>query len=231
MYYLVIIILILSCQNSQKNIKTTDDNCNNYKLVNYVYPIDNFIKEKTFVYSLKSNRESTKELFRKSYKSKIDKDSLLFSVSKNSKGITTDSTIFIVNKGIPKILKTYTRVDFYPNLLPAKETIIGNRYCEFTTFGDSFEYKVPTENGEVMTVFKGQTTHKEYAKKEFNGVEYNCAIFESKKTMTITFNGKNEKLKGTWKGCACENLGELYSSTTTEDGLVIEQKLEEIIEK
>jgi hypothetical protein len=49
--------------------------------------------------------------------------------------------------------------------------------------------------------------------------------------LTVEFNGRTEKLKGTWTGCSCENIGELYSTTKTEDGLVIEHKLEEIIEK
>jgi hypothetical protein len=231
LYYLLTIIILLSCQNTQKKTDLKNNKCDNKKLVNYVYPMNNFIKEKTFLYSLKSNKESETEFFEKKYKLKIDKDSLLFSITKNSEGITTDSTVFTVKKGIPKIIKSYTKVDFHPNLLLAKKTIIGNRYCEFTTFEDSFEYKIPTENGEVVREFKGQTKHVEYVKKEFNGIEYNCAVFESKKTLTASFNGKTEKLKGIWKGCSCENLGELYSTTTTENGFIIEQKLEKIIEK
>ncbi len=43
--------------------------------------------------------------------------------------------------------------------------------------------------------------------------------------------GELKNLKVTWTGCICENIGELYSTTKTEDGLVIEHKLEEIIEK
>ncbi|MEW7292843.1 hypothetical protein [Aquimarina sp. 2304DJ70-9] len=226
-----IIIGFLSCQTSQKKVEPTNDNCDNTKLVNYVYPIENFVKEKTFVYSLTSNRESGIEYSRKSYRLQTEKDSLITSVTKDSQEKTIDSTVFSFKNGIPKILKSYTRVDSYPNLIPTKENIVGNRYCEFTTFGDSSEYKIPTDDGDIYRKFKGHTTHKEYVKREFNGIEYNCAIFESKKTLTVEFNNRTQKLGGTWTGCACENIGELYSTTKTEDGLIIEHKLEEIIEK
>ncbi|APY06866.1 hypothetical protein BWZ20_00500 [Winogradskyella sp. J14-2] len=205
--------------------------CDNTKLVDYVYPIDNFIYERTLIYSLKSNRESTKEIIRKTYNLRAEKDTILTSISKNAQNITNDSTIFALKNGIPKIVKSFTKVEAHPNLIETKETISENRFCEFATFEDSSEYDVPTENGNMNWKFNGFTTHKKYVTKLFNGKEYNCAIFESEKTLTIELNGNKQQLKGTWKGCGCEGIGELYSTTKTEDGLVIEHRLEEIIEK
>ena len=228
--FFLIAIVLSSCQNSKKKAEVITENCDNQKLLNYIYPINNFIKERTLIYSLKSNKEPTTEFYKNTFKLKIEKDSLLFSVSKNSNGITNDSTIYTINNGIPKILKTFTRADIYPGLIPATVTTTGNKYCEFGTFGNSFKYVIPTENGDVTREFKGYATHVKYVKEVFKGVEYNCAIIESKKTLSASFNGKTEKLKGTWKGCACENIGELYSTTTTENGLVIETKLVDIIE-
>lgn len=198
--------------------------------MNYVNPISNFTNKKTLLYSLKSNRESQSELFKKRYSLKIDKDSLLFSFTENSQGIVTDSTIYALTNGIPKVLQSFTRVDSYPDLILTKDSIVGNRYCEFGTFGNSFEYEIPFNGKMVSRKFQGHTTHKEYVKKMFNGIEYDCAIVESEKTLTVEYNGRTEKLNGTWTGCTCENLGELYSTTKTDDGMVIEHKLEEIIE-
>lgn len=229
--YFIFIIGFLGCQNSQKKVELTSKNCDNTKLVNYVYPINNFIGEKTLVYSLKSNRESTTEFFKKSYSLKVDKDTLLFIITKNSQGKIADSTILSLNDGIPKVIESFTSLNSHPDLIPTKDSIVGNRFCEFGTFGNSYEYTIPTDNGEVHRKFKGYDTHKEYVKKVFNGVEYNCAILESEKILTVKFNGRKEMLKGTWTGCSCENIGELYSTTETEDGLVIEHKLEQIIEK
>ncbi|TWO31537.1 hypothetical protein E1J38_013525 [Seonamhaeicola sediminis] len=228
--YFIILTGLLSCQNSEKKVELKSKDCNNTKLVSYIYPISNFTNEKTFVYSLKSNSESKTELFKKRYSLKVDKDSLLFSVTENSQGIVTDSTIFTLTNGIPKVLESFTRVDVYPELLPTKDSIVGNRFCEFGTFGNSFEYEIPFNGKMVSRKFQGHTTHKEYVKKVFNGIEYNCAIMESRKTLTAEFNGQTEKLNGTWTGCTCEGLGELYSTTKTENGMVIEHKLEEIIE-
>jgi hypothetical protein len=227
---LLIIFGLLNCQNSRKQFKTTTIDCDNTKLVDYVYPIDKFINEKTFVYSLKSNREETKEIIRKTYNLRVEKDTLLTSISKNAQNITNDSTIFALKNGIPKIIKSFTKVEAHPDLIETKETISENRFCEFATFEDSSEYDVPTENGNMNWRFNGFTTHKKYVTKVFNGKEYNCAIFESEKTLTVELNGNKQQLKGTWKGCGCEGIGELYSTTKTEDGLVIEHQLEEIIE-
>ncbi len=227
---LLIIFGLLNCQNSQKQFKTTTMDCDNTKLVDYVYPIDNFFNERTLVYSLKSNRGRTKEIIKKTYNLKVEKDTLLTSISKNAKNITNDSTIFALKNGIPKIIKSFTKVEAHPDLIVTKETISENRFCEFATFADSSEYDVPTENGKMNWKFDGFTTHKKYVKKIFNGKEYNCAIFESEKTLTVELNGNKQQLKGTWKGCGCEGIGELYSTTRTEDGLVIEHQLEEIIE-
>ncbi|GAA4277927.1 hypothetical protein [Aquimarina mytili] len=229
--FLILVIGFLNCLSSQKKSPQTNIECDNTKLVNYVYPISNFVKEKKLIYSLKSNRDAMIELFEKSYVLNTDTDSLLIRFTKNSQEKTTDSIIFSLKNGIPKILKSFTKVDSHPYLIPTNETITGNQFCEFSTFGDISEYKISTENGEVFRKFDGHTTHKEYVKKEFNGVKYNCAIFESKKTLIVKFRGITQELKGTWVGCACENIGELYSTTKTEDGYVIESKLEKIIEK
>ncbi len=148
--YLILIIGFLSCQHYQRKVEQTNDNCDNTKLVNYVFPINNFVKEKTHVYSLKSNRESKTVFFKKSYQLEISKDSLLYSISRDSQEKVIDSTILSLNNGIPKILESYTRVDSYPDLIRAKNTYNGNRFCEFVTFGNSFEYEIPTENGSVF---------------------------------------------------------------------------------
>ncbi len=228
--YFILLIGFLSCQKSQKKLELTSSNCNNTKLVNYIHPISNFNKGRTFIYSLKSNRNSKIEFFKETYSMEVDKDSLLFSMVKNAQGKVTDSTILTITNGIPKVRESFTRVDIYPELLPTKDSIVGNSYCEFGTFWDSYEYKIPVDNKIVSRKFQGRTTHKEYVKRVFNGVEYQCAIIESEKTLTTEFNGQTEKLSGTWTGCSCENLGELYSTTKTEDGMVIEYTLEKIIE-
>ena len=229
--YIIITLLFCSCENSIKNNVLVDNNCDNNKLVDYVYPINNFIEEKTLVYSLRNNKDSNIEYSRQEFKSKIDKDSLLSKVSINSIGTVTDSTIYIIRNGIPEIQESYTRViDLNPNILQTKSVITGNKFCEFTTYNEVYSYKIPTEKGVMTREFKGNTTHKMYVKKTFNGVEYDCAIYESDKTMTVSFNGRKDEIKGNWKGCACKNLGELYSQTTLENGLVLNNQLEEIIE-
>ncbi len=228
--YFIILIGLLSCQNSEKKVDSQSKDCNNTTLVSYIYRISNFTDGRTYLYSLKSNREPEIQWFKKRYSLKVDKDSLLFRVTENAQGIVTDSTILSLTNGIPKIKESFIRVDAYPEMIPTKDSIVGNRYCEFGTFENSLEYEIPFNGKMVSRKFQGHTTHKEYVKKVFNGREYNCAIMESQKILTVQFNGRTEKLAGTWTGCTCESLGELYSTTKTEDGMVIEHKLEEVIE-
>lgn len=229
-YLYIMAILLFSCSNTQKQRELEVKDCDNRKLVNYIFPIDNFVKEKTLVYSLKSNRDSLPEIFKKHFKLKVDKDSLLIVVLKNAQEKTVDSSIFIINDGIPKTYKIFSKVDFYPNLLLTKKTIIGNRFCEFTTYKDIYEYTIPSPKGEVINNFTGYVTHKKYVTKKFKGIEYNCAILESDKELTVKFNGGIEKIKGISIGCSCKNLGELYSIVTLENDHIVEQKLIDIIE-
>ncbi|MCH9661256.1 MAG: hypothetical protein K0U54_10140 [Bacteroidetes bacterium] len=225
------ITVLVSCENAKKQNVIIDPNCDKTKLVNYIHPIDNYLKEKSLVYSLQSNADSNVEYFKKEFKLKIDKDSLLFNISKDSLGVITDSTIFSVTNGIPLLQKSYTRVpDLFPFMIPVKIVTVGNKFCEYTTYSDSNSYKIPMENGEMTRNFKGYTTHKKYVKEVFNGIQYNCAIIESSKTLTVSFKGREDMVEGTWTGCVCENLGELYSKTVLENGRVINQQLEQVIE-
>ncbi len=228
-FCLFAILSLVYCKNPKEETVLVDTNCDNTKLVDYVYPVNNFLEGKTFVYSLKSNQEATIDTIRKEFK--VYKDSLLVKISKDTLGVITDSTVFKVTNGIPETLDSYTKApSLNPDLLPTKTVITGNRYCEFSTYKSTYSYTIPTINGDMSREFKGHTTHKGYVKKQFNNVEYECALFESEKTVTVSIKGMSEKLKGTWKGCGCKGLGELYSTTTLENGLVLEQQLEEIIE-
>ena len=226
--YIILAVVLLSCKNSGNKIDSINQDCNNLKLVNYIDPISNFTNGKTFLYSLKSNSEDEPKLFKKRRWLEISKDSLLFSVTESSQGAVIDSTIFTVNNGVPKVKESYTKVDEYPDFLITKDSVVGNRYCEFGTFWNSYEYQIPLNGKMISRKFQGHTTHKKYVKKTFNGIEYDCAIIESKKTLIVEYDGRTEKLNGTWTGCGCENLGELYSTTKTDNGIVINHKLIEV---
>jgi hypothetical protein len=229
-YCLLLVALFVSCKNSQKQSELTVKDCDNTKLVSYFLPISNFSKERILVYSLSSNRDSLVEINKKHHKLHADKDSLMTLVSKNMDGRIVDSIMYKMYDGIPKLHQMFSEVEFYPKLIQTKKTITGNRFCEFSTFKDILEYTILPSGEEVHYIFEGYVTHTKYVTKEFKGKEYNCAIYESEKELTVTSKANIEKMKGTAVSCGCENLGEIYSKVTLENGQIVEQKLIDIIE-
>lgn len=227
-FYLISLMIMLSCDNIKKNT-SKNTNCDQPKLVNFVHPIQNYKNENTLIYSLKTNENSNIVYTKHSYR--LGEDSLLYHTIRDGLGIMTDSVIFSLKEGIPELLESYTKeFDVSPDFIRTKNEGNGGIYCEFNTFESIYSYIIPTEKGDIYREYQGITSHLKYTKETFKGIEYNCAIFEANKSMKVIYEGITEQVNGKSIGCSCENLGELYSIVTLENGLVITQQLIEVVE-
>ncbi|NQX96461.1 MAG: hypothetical protein HRT73_01095, partial [Flavobacteriales bacterium] len=211
--------LLFGCRESNKE-KLTINKCDNYKLVDFVYPKDNFTKSKKLVYSLETNQNNQKETVKEFFR--IENDSIYLKMTENNQGILTDSIIIKFEQNIPVIVKSFTREpEMNPNFILTSDIINGNKYCEFGKADETYSYKIPYENGEIYKEFKGITWHEKYVKETFNDIEYDCAIFKAEKTMKVSFNGTTEEIQGESISCRCKGIGELYGITKLENGLII----------
>ena len=220
-----LLMVLIGCQSARQEEEITSVNCDDYSLINYLYPIDHFINGRTLVYSFNSNNELGSGIRKELYELKIGDDSVLYKVILDSKGIVEDSTVYSLIKGVPTIIETFTRPSTSNELVEAKDSIFGNPYCELSTYWNSLEYKYRFEGSILSRKFQGYVTHMRYVKEVFNGQEYNCAIIESKKTLYSEFKGETAEIDGIWTACICENLGELYSTLKTDNGLIINNEL------